>query len=214
MKLRDIRTLVVIIAALALAVSVAADSWLPPSKQRYCSAAGKYCVDIDPKPIKSALQYFDDHVQKRANPGAGPGALQSASARFFVRNGREYTLIRSFALTNEVAPVHALVSSDGEFLVTFDNWHMVGWGDNVVVIYRSNGAIAKKFSLVELLSEKKVEKLPRTVSSIWWGGEHRLDERAGELVLQIVADGTKPFDESPKYNELRIRLKTGEKVQR
>lgn len=212
MKLRGSQTFMIVACMVVLGgLSSAADSWPPPAKERYCSGTAKYCVDIDPKPIKSALRYFDDHVQKRPNPGAGPGAPETASATLLVRDGRDYRAIRSFPLTNEVAPVHALVSSDGEHLVTFDNWHMVGWGDNVVVIYRNDGSVVKKYSLIELLSEKKVEKLPRTVSSIWWGGEHRLDERTGELVLQIVADGTKPFVENPKYTELRLVLKTGEK---
>ena len=101
------------------------------------------------------------------NPGAGAGKPRTATATFLERKGSEYTSIRSFPLSNEVAPVSALVSSDGQYLVTFDNWHSVGWGDNVVVIYRTDGSINRKYSLMQLLSEKKVRKLPTTVSSIW-----------------------------------------------
>ncbi len=197
---------------LALAADVSADSWLPPKKHRYCSANGAFCVDVDPKPIESQLRYFEDHVKGAENPGAGAGKPRTATATLLERNEGKYRPIRSFPLSNEVAPVSALVSHDGQYLVTFDNWHSVGWGDSVVVIYRSDGSMVRKYSLAQLLSEKKVRKLPRSVSSIWWGGEHRLDERSGHLVLQIVAAGTKMFDENAKYSELRIRLASGEKV--
>jgi hypothetical protein len=193
--------------------AVIGDSWLPPKKTRYCAATGKYCLDVAPKPIESPLRYFDDHVKRKANPGAGPGVRRTAVATLLVRDGREYKQVSSFPISNEVAPVNVLVSRDGKHLVTFDNWHSVGWGDNVVVIYRSDGSLVKKYSLAQLLSEKKVERLPRTVSSIWWGGEHRLDERKGHLVLQIVEDGTKLFDENARYTELRLQLTTGEIVQ-
>lgn len=199
---------------IAFGIDALADSWAPPKKERYCSANGHHCVDVEPKPIESSLRYFEDHVAGKDNPGAGPDKPRTATATVFIRDGEEYKRLRSFPLLNEVAPVRALVSSDGRYLVTFDNWHRAGWGDDVVVIYRSDGSLVKKYSLVELLSKKRVEKLPRTVSSLWWGGEHRLDEPRGELVLLIVKEGTRPFAENPSYSELRIKLASGEKVRK
>jgi hypothetical protein len=40
-----------------------------------------------------------------------------------------------------VAPVSALVSEDGAYLITFDNWHSMGYGDDVVVLYRTDGTL-------------------------------------------------------------------------
>jgi hypothetical protein len=209
MWMRSVVTAVLI----AFSLNAFGDSWALPTKQRYCSVNGKYCVDVDPKPIENQLRYFEDHVNKADNPGAGPGKPRTATATVFVRNGREYKPVRSFPLLNEVAPVDALVSSDGQYLVTFDNWHSVGWGDHVVVIYRGDGSVVKKYSLVELLSEKKVDKLPRSVSSIWWGGEHRLDEQRGQLVLRVV-EGKGLFQKNAKYSEVRIALASGAKIRK
>jgi hypothetical protein len=209
------RTAVFLVALFAIsAANSSADSWALPTKQRYCSANGKHCVEVDPKPIESQFRYFDDHVKKADNPGAGTGKPGSAIATTLVRNRREYTRGRSFPLLNEVAPVNALVSGDGRYIVTFDNWHAVGWGDNVIVIYRADGSVIKKYSLVDLLSQKKVDRLPRSVSSIWWAGEHRLDEARGELVLQVVDRAQGLFDDKAKYVELRIKLATGEKLRK
>lgn len=207
-----VKARVVVFCLVLPAITAVGDSWAPPKKERYCAATGKYCVDVDPKPIESQFRYFDDHVKGKANPGAGPGVRRSAVATLLVRDGREYKPVGSFPLSNEVAPVNVLISTDGKYLVTFDNWHSVGWGNNVVVIYRNDGSLVKQYSLAQLLSEEKVERLPRTVSSIWWSGEHRLDERSGHLVLQVVHDGTKLFDPKAKYTELRLQLTTGERV--
>jgi hypothetical protein len=209
------RATMMVVTLLAIAAgNSSADSWALPTKQRYCSSNGKHCVDVDPKPIESQLRYFDDGVKKADNPGAGPSKPRSAVATTFVRNGREYTRGRSFPLLNEVAPVDALVSGDGRYIVTFDNWHTVGWGDNVVVIYRADGSLIKKYSLGDLLSQKKVDRLPRSVSSIWWAGEHRMDESRGELLLQVVDRAQALCDEKAKYVELRIKLATGEKLRK
>jgi hypothetical protein len=210
---RPIVTLLSVTLLLAGGAEAFADSWLLPGKQRYCSANAKYCVDVDPKPVESQLRYFEDQVKNADNPGAGPGMPRTAAATVFVQNGDGYDRLRSFPLLNAVAPVKALVSSDGRYLVTFDNWHSVGFGDNVVVLYRLDGTVIRKYSLAQLLSRKKVEDLPRSVSSIWWGGEHRLDEERGELVLQVLASGS-PFKQDAKYSELRIRLATGRKMRR
>jgi hypothetical protein len=82
----------------------------------------------------------------------------------------------------------------------------------VVVIYRTDGTVVKRYSLAELLSKKVVRKLPRSVSSIWWGGEHRLDDQRQEVVLAIVAEGRSFLQQDAKYSELRLALASGEKL--
>lgn len=51
-------------------------------------------------------------------------------------------------LSNRVAPVSALVSDSGRYVVTFDNWDQVGYGDDVVAVYDgSNGTLLWKYRL-------------------------------------------------------------------
>lgn len=60
----------------------------------------------------------------------------------------------------------------------------------------------------EIMTKRQVQKLPRSVSSIWWSGKHRLthDQQAVE-VLVVVND---EMDESErKYRILHIRLSDG-----
>jgi hypothetical protein len=196
--------------ALLLAMSTAAlaDTWLPPKTKRYCSADEKHCVEVIPKPISSPLEYFHDQVEGADNPGAGPDAPRTAQAIVYRKgDSGEYEPLRTFALLNEVAPVKVLVAADGQHFVTFDNWHRVGYGEDTVVIYKSDGTVVKTYSLEKLLTAEKVENLPHSVSSIWWSGTHVLDEERGHVVLKIVKN-THP----ETYDDLRLDLATGNVV--
>ena len=209
-------SIISIIVAGGLWVSpVDADSWTLPKKQRYYSPNKKYLVEVTPKKLESQLKYFEDKVNSKEDAGAEKGLKNNrAMGAFNVRgaDGR-YSKRYEFPLVNEVSPVVALVSSSGRYVVTFDNWHSVGYGDDVVVIYRSNGSLIKKYSLEDLLTEGDIETLPRSVSSIWWGGEHYIDEVHGHLVLQVISNGNRAGQDGGKFLELRIRLATGDPVE-
>lgn len=82
-----------------------------------------------------------------------------------------YKKIGAFNLVNDAAPVSALVANSGGYIVTFDNWHGVGLGENVVVIYRLDGHVIRSFRLDELMTAGDIEVLPRSVSSVNWGGD-------------------------------------------
>jgi hypothetical protein len=171
----------------------------------YCSADEQHCVQVIPKSIISPLRYFEDLSNGKDNPGVNPGQARSAQAAVFRKSqSGKYDHVRSFALLNDVSPVNVLVAGDGRF-VTFDNWHSAGYGDDVVVIYENDGTVVKKYSLEELLTAKKVESLPHTVSSIWWGGEHKLDEARGQVALKIVKDA----EHEDTFTDLRLDLATG-----
>jgi hypothetical protein len=106
---------------------------------------------------------------------------------------------------NPVGPVTALVSNDGRYMATFDNWHSTGHGDKVVVIYRSDGTVVNNLGLDDFLTEEDIESLPRSVSSIQWSGKHRFDESQGLLVLKVSPDGKDTHD-------IGIELATGRPV--
>ena len=182
--------------------SALADSWALPSKREYYSSDRKYRLDVIPKKLESQLKYFEDKGDGKPDAGAVKGLKDNrAKAIFFVRESIGYTKKAEFALVNEVSPVSALVSEDGNYLVTFDNWHAVGYGDDVVVIYRSDGTLVKKFSLEDLFTKDDISTFSHSVSSRWWGGEHYIDNKKGILYLKAGRE-----DQS---RELGIELATG-----
>lgn len=114
-------------------------------------------------------------------------------------------------LVNDVAPVNALVSATGQ-VVTFDNWHSAGFGEDAVVIYDVRGKVVRAMGLGDFLPSVYVEALPRSVSSIHWSGGHDLSGDGRELVLRVVIprDGAQ-LDKS-RHVEVRFDLAPGTQV--
>ena len=81
-----------------------------------------------------------------------------------------------------------------------------GYGENVVVIYSGNGKLIRKFALHDLMTEKQIDALPRSVGSIVWGGHHILVDGDGTLLLRM---GAEPVLDEQKYRDLEIRISDG-----
>jgi TonB family protein len=211
MNRRVFISLALVVFAVSFVLDVRADSWALPEKRKYYSPDRKYYFEVKPKKLESQLQYFSDKVDGKENAGAAKEVKENyAKGAFYARRADGgYERRWKIALVNEVAPVDALVSGSGQYVVTFDNWHSVGYGDNVVVIYDAQGALVKKFGLEDLLTEGDIETFTRSASSIHWGGEHYLDESQGLLVLRIVSGGGSFGEEPAKFHELKIELATG-----
>jgi hypothetical protein len=182
------QSLILVLLAASI-FNVAADDWVAAHRKDYDSANKKYHLAVFPE------------ERRKDRP----------RAVFSVKGEDErYTKQTEFPLVNEVSPVNAVVSDGGEYFVTFDNWYRMGYGDDTVVIYRTDGTVVKKFGLKDLLAEGDISKLPRSVSSIWWGGAHYIDEQNGQLVLKVVSNGKNAYERDVTFNELRIELATGQ----
>jgi hypothetical protein len=174
-----------------LAGAVLADTWLPPTEQNYYSANQEYFLRVVPgdgsSPARGTL------YEVVVDAAAGGDAL--------VKWSRE--------LENPYAPVKVLVAGDGRYVVTFDDWGMVGYGPNVVVIYGPGGELSRAFALEDLLTEEEIAAVPATVSSRWWGREHYFDEGAGVVVLKVVTGRVGP-DGADEFRDIRIELASAE----
>ena len=58
--------------------------------------------------------------------------------------------------------MRALVSDDGRRVVTFDDWHMTGYGPHAVVIYDGLGRRVRALALQDFLSPGDLDALPRS----------------------------------------------------
>ena len=164
-----------------------ADMRSSPTRKTYYSKNRRFAVTIVPKQLTSQLEYFEDKVQGQSDAGAAVGVPNNWPRAFvysFHQND-QLNLVAEFKLINEVASVTALVSDDGQYLATFDNWVLRGDGDDAIVIYRTDGSLIRSLSLENVLTANDIVALPRSVSSIRWGGEHYIDESNQLLVLRI-----------------------------
>lgn len=171
MRLRQLSGLVLSLAVVLVASPAHADSWIPATKQQYRSANAAWRLTIEPRGLTNSLAYFSDQLDGKERPGAAAGDTQ-ASAIGTMEHCTAGACRRIWRrpLLNDVAPVDAVVMNDGR-VITFDNWHSMGFGANAVVIYNMRGAPLRRLSLPEFLPRDYVIALPRSVSSLHWRGE-------------------------------------------
>jgi hypothetical protein len=132
------------------------DSWPGPVEREVFSPSRNFKVRI--LPGKSSGDQFGF-----AGGPKGP----YATAELYGRNGADhYILARTFTLLNPVAPVDVFLTDRGH-VVTFDNWHNMGYG-KVVVLYESNGSVLRAYSLQDLFSAEDIKRFLHSRSSIWW----------------------------------------------
>lgn len=196
---------------------VRADSWDLPEPRKYYSSNREYCLRIIPRRLTSRYDYFRDGKDGKKNPGSPEGLKDNYCRAILYKRGSDekYHQEWSIQLVNDVAPVFALISNNGNYVVTFDNWHFVGEGDDVVVIYDQKGKLIKKLALEEFVPSDRASKILRTATSRWWwGGKHYLDEANNVLVLKISSKGQvrinlQELENEPQALEVHINLKTG-----
>lgn len=165
-----------------------ADSWPGPRVMNVFSDNGRFFVRILPGSDIGATVGF---------AGAKRGA--AATAEFYARQAdRSYRLTAEVALLNPVAPVDALVSNLG-YMITFDNWHNLGYG-KVVAIYRPDGTNVASYELEQLHKSENVAKITRSVSSRYWrcAPRHFVDPDGQSLVyVRESLGGYFVFDLAP-----------------
>lgn len=209
------------IAAIALAVPAmlvwakpaCADSWMLPETTAYLSP-GKGCrLTVVPRDLESQLAYFEAKTNNTRNAGQKIGGLPNATATLERRlpNG-EWQRVWSRSLVNDVAPVDALVSDRMDYIVTFDNWHSVGYGDDAIAIYDvANGGV-RTFSVEKLLGSDYFAALPHSVSSVQWRNNARIE--GPELVIDIIVPGEADTTAPKKSVLLAIDLTSGKASER
>jgi len=204
------RLLVVAVITLVSAQPLHADQWVPPKIETYLSSDGASRLTVIPRGIESPLAYFQDKLDGREKAGQRKGDNDRPRGRLERNDQGVWRLVWEQPLVNDVSPVSALVADGGGYVVTFDNWHSAGFGDDVVVIYDKNGRVLKSLSLTDILPEEYVKALPRTVSSLWWAGEHRIV--GTELVLSVVVPSEDAFLGDRTYVEMHVDLTTGQPI--
>ncbi len=189
--------LIFVLTVLLLGPNARADSWALPSETTYESADASARFTVTPRDLDSQLSYFEGRAQ-----GEPPRGLIEVSD-----GSGGWTRVWQIELVNEVAPVSAIVAPGGRYIVTFDNWHMAGFGEHVVVIYNAEGRVVRSLTLLDLLPAQYIEALPRSVSSISWAGRHRISNDT--LLLQILVPSEDDLQTRPTYVELPVDLSSG-----
>lgn len=166
-----------------------ADSWAYPSRKVYLSVDHQWRSTITPP----------------------EGRQRTPQAVMEHREQGRWRIVWHRPLVNWVMPVFVQVSNQGQ-LATFDDWPRVGFGPHAVVLYDMNGQPLRQMRLRDFLPMDYIQGLPTSVSSIWWGGEHRFSDDGRQLRLSVVETcRSEPFvdDAHKRYIEIVMDTDTG-----
>lgn len=183
-----LRWLLVFLIALSATAVIAptpsrADSWLPPETRTTASPDESYRFTVQPSPVDSALEYFAEELNavESGTPVERPAPRGLLERR---GPGGQWDRVWEGPLVNSIAPVTVLVCDCG-YVATFDNWHSIGHGDHVVVIYGPAGRLVRTMPLGALLPQHYIDALPHSVSSLSWRKAAKFDESGARLLLDV-----------------------------
>lgn len=180
----------VLAACLVLAPAwVFADTWPAPEVVTTVSANGQFRVTVEPawgdRPSPPMAQ-----LERLQPSGHWQGVWRQP-------------------LVNRTAPVDTLVTDDGKFVVTLDNWGSMGLGDDVVVVYGERGERLYQLSTDRILPSLYLRHQPRSVSTRFWRtGQPRLGP-GQTLSLEINAPRSAQW-RSDRTATLNLDLATGQ----
>lgn len=159
---------ILIILTLLLADKVSADSWAPPKVKDYYNSDSTFYVRIFPQQIPDKYyKWVQASPRKKKKFQPSDTLVTPCFARMYKVTEGEDSLIWEKKLINRVAPVTAIVSNDGKYLVTFDNWHSMGYGVDVMAYYNEKGDLIRRHML-EDISPFPINTYEISISSIWW----------------------------------------------
>jgi hypothetical protein len=87
-----------------------------------------------------------------------------------------YRFVRSVVLRNPIGPGEAVISNDGRFFATFDDFCQAGMTENAVVIYDLENGTVVACGIEDFLPKKYRETLHRSISNINWGDQPYLND--------------------------------------
>ncbi|MBT2746442.1 MULTISPECIES: hypothetical protein [unclassified Lysobacter] len=177
-----------------------ADLFEPPHVKTYLSGNGRYRLTVTPSADPAPRERKDVPPEK------------AAQARMERREGAGWVQVWRGPLRNPVAPPWLVVSDDGR-TATFNDWYGAGHGPRVVVLYDTAGRMVRSLGLEQLLPADYVRALPRSVSSIGWGREHRFSADGRQVLLRVAIPNNNDRSYEPAgYVELALDATTGRRA--
>jgi len=168
-----------------------ADEWIKEYKKTYTSQNGIFELLIVPTYVP---ENYDKEIEKRIkNPERYlnkpmKDTIIRCHAKLFKKTGNlgHLQLIWEKELVNPVAPYEALITNDGKFVITFDDWYKLGHGENVMVVYGEKGDLIKKHRLHEITSLPTSQLSVSATSILWYLGHETYSEQPQRLKILII----------------------------
>ena len=169
-----------------------ADEWMKAHKKTYTSQNGIYELIIEP--TYTPKNYHKEIEKRNKNPKKYENSPLKDSiipchAKLYKKIGRwgRSELMWEKDLVNPIAPHNALITNNGKYVITFDDWYKLGYGENVMVVYGDEGDMIKRYKLHEITTLPQ-NQLSISVTSIWWYLGHEAYSEDPDKVKVLVVD--------------------------
>jgi len=178
-------TKLTIFCILVLSFKTMADSWPPPKTKDYYNDTKTYFVRIVPRTVPEKFwKWINAKPKQKKHFSPADTTIIPCHAIMYKRTKNGDSLVWKKNLINQIAPVSAFVSNDVRYLVTFDNWHSMGYGVDVMVYYDNQGNLIKRHML-EDISPFPINTYSISTSSIRWRCDSRfLDNNRLEICFK------------------------------
>jgi hypothetical protein len=148
------------------------DSWDIPKIKDCYSSDSSYFVRIFPQQIpENYYKWIKATAEQKKKFQPEDTLVTPCHAKMYMKTKTGYSLIWEMKLINQVSPVSGMVSNDGKYFVTFDNWYSMGYGVDVMAYYNNKGELVKRHML-EDISPFPINTYEISISSIWWSCGH------------------------------------------
>ena len=181
-----------------------ADSWEDPETQVVFSKNKQFRLTIEPAPEKEVDAFYAAENGKRE--AIKPNAKGKLERK---RPDSGWETVWKKPLANLIAPTDALISDDGQYVVTFDNWYSTGHGENVIVIYRADGSLVRSMELTDLVPDYYTAQLYNSVSSVDWRSGKGFSPDRGSLFIDVLLPNEDPYSRNPASARFHIKLSDG-----
>ncbi len=171
-------------------------SRIGPENKTYISSNGEYRFALNNGsimeiPFEETPSDIWQKLPSDNEPKKASGLLEKKTAN------DQWKTIWSSDLPNNIAPNNAIVSDDGQYVVTFGDWDGFGYGSNIIVIYDENGSLKRNISLEEFLPDYYINALPTSsCGRSWENGDAEINNNI--LSLNIIIPN----------NDINIRSQT------
>lgn len=147
---------------------VIADTWEPQKTKYYYSENKTYMLKVVPLTYPPKFWYANYNRLKRKNKLSGKDTtIISCTGTLYKIIASDTSIVWEKKLINRICPVTAIVSNDGSSVITFDNWLMIGYGSDIMVVYNEFGELKKRYKLEEI-SPFPINDYPSSISSLYW----------------------------------------------
>jgi hypothetical protein len=161
------------------------DTWAPPKTTDYYNENKTHFVRIVPRTVPEKFwKWREAKPEQKKQFSPSDTTVIPCHAIMYKKTKSGDSLVWKKKLINQIAPVSAFVTKDARYMVTFDNWHSMGYGVDVMVYYDNQGNLIKRHML-EDISPFPINTYSMSVSSLWWRCDSKfLDNKRLEICFK------------------------------